>query len=554
MSFGTSVYLAPPLLTGAISLALAVYVFRRQSPVLDTRGLVAYLAASGVVALVFVAVVLAHEESVMRFLLNVAFTTIVVGALALFQFSLAFAGRLDLLTRPVQFVLGAASAAVVVAMWTDHIHGSFRADVELYTEPVRILNSVYGPTGQFGLFVLFGLTITAAYFILAHLLRSETLYRMQGLMITTAVVLPGVGSALSVANWPDPAINLTPVFTTVAGVIYTVAITRYGFLDVVPLAHEEIVDSMDDHLVVTDPTDTVLSVNSPARDLIDEPDPIGRPVGELSPVSAALAETEAGNQHRPGREFSVERDGTERIFDVQSVPIQASDGRALGRAITLREITDLKRRERRLRRQNERLDQFASIVSHDLRNPLNVAQLRNDMVTRAHDDDNARATQEALDRMESIIDEMLSLARAGRDIESPEPCRLATVAENAWANVRTPDSELDSRFGEMTVDADSTRLTQLFENLFRNAVDHNDPPLTVRVGRLDTDAGFYIEDDGTGIPPGERADVFDPGYTTSEDGSGLGLAIVGDIVDAHGWAIAVTGGDDGGARFEVRTD
>ncbi|WP_235019798.1 HAMP domain-containing sensor histidine kinase [Natrialba sp. INN-245] len=73
---------------------------------------------------------------------------------------------------------------------------------------------------------------------------------------------------------------------------------------------------------------------------------------------------------------------------------------------------------------------------------------------------------------------------------------------------------------------------------------------TVRVG---WDEGvLFVEDDGPGIPADERENVFDHGYTTSADGTGFGLAIVEAIADAHGWAIDVGEGIDGGARFEIR--
>jgi signal transduction histidine kinase len=98
--------------------------------------------------------------------------------------------------------------------------------------------------------------------------------------------------------------------------------------------------------------------------------------------------------------------------------------------------------------------------------------------------------------------------------------------------------------------ADPDRLQQLFENLFRNAVEHAGDDVTIRVGALDGD-GFYIEDDGPGIPEDKREKVFDSGFTTNRDGTGFGLAIVMEIVEAHGWQISVTEGDTGGARFEV---
>ncbi|MEF8813517.1 MAG: histidine kinase N-terminal 7TM domain-containing protein [Halovenus sp.] len=551
MSLDVQVYTVPALLTGTISLVLAVYVYRRQSPVFDTRGLVAYLVTSGVISLVFVSLILAQEKSVMVFLLNVAFTLLVFGALSLLHFSLAFARRIDALTRRTVVLLGTVSALIVGAIWTDHIHHTFRADVELYTEPVRMVNAVYGPTGQFSVLYLFALALVSAYFILTHLFRSETLYRIQGLIVATAVVLPITGSALSLVNWPSPAINVTPVFTVVSGVLYTVAITRYGFLDTVPLAHEEVVNNMDDYLVVTDPTGTVLSLNARAETLIDDPDPVGRPVGDLLPLARKPPDGVTDGEGRWEDEITVEREDT-RVLDVRSVPIRASDGRFLGRAITLRDITELKERERRLEKQNEQLDQFASMVSHDLRNPLNIAQLRAELIIQERDDENAEAIQDALTRMETMIDEMLTLARSGQEIETTEQCFLGELVTRSWENVHTDGAELDSRIEDVAIQADVTRLLHVFENLFRNAVEHNERPVTVRVGTLDGGEGFYVEDSGGGIPEDERDDIFSHGYTTGDGGNGLGLAIVGDIVEAHGWRITVTESEDGGARFEVR--
>jgi signal transduction histidine kinase len=80
-----------------------------------------------------------------------------------------------------------------------------------------------------------------------------------------------------------------------------------------------------------------------------------------------------------------------------------------------------------------------------------------------------------------------------------------------------------------------------------NALDHAGPDVTVEVGALQR--GFYVADDGTGVPPDE--DVFAPGVSTDPDGTGMGLASVRQIVRAHDWEIDVTDSESGGARFEV---
>ncbi|GGK74729.1 sensor histidine kinase [Haloarcula sebkhae] len=218
----------------------------------------------------------------------------------------------------------------------------------------------------------------------------------------------------------------------------------------------------------------------------------------------------------------------------------------------------LKETKRELEQSNEKLDQFASVVSHDLRNPLMVTKARVDFIRDDAPTAHVETMERNLERMETMIDELLTLARVGQSITDLSQVSLCAVAEDAWGHTQTGGGTLELDVSRDTVvGADYGRLLQIFENLFRNAFDHNDTPLTLRVGTLDDAdetelSGFYLEDDGRGIPPEGRSKVLDHGYTTSDGGSGFGLSIVTDIVAAHGWDITIAEGQDGGARFEIR--
>ncbi|ELY55958.1 sensor histidine kinase [Natronolimnohabitans innermongolicus] len=230
----------------------------------------------------------------------------------------------------------------------------------------------------------------------------------------------------------------------------------------------------------------------------------------------------------------------------------------------------LRAQQRELETQNDRLDEFASIVSHDLRNPLTIAQgyLEEAKTHPERSEQPLAEIDAALDRMEALIDDLLSLARAGQTIAETESVSLAGVATDAWQMI-------DDESAAMVIDddvvfaADRSRLRQLFENLFRNAVEHGStpravsgdgadggddaPPVSIRVGTLEREPGFYVADDGPGIPPEDRERVLSLGYTTNEDGTGIGLATVARIADAHEWTVSVTESAVGGARFEIRT-
>ena len=208
----------------------------------------------------------------------------------------------------------------------------------------------------------------------------------------------------------------------------------------------------------------------------------------------------------------------------------------------------LQEREAVLERERDRLDEFAGVVSHDLRNPLNVAAGSVELARRECESGRLADAARALDRMETLIDHVLTLSRTGDDISDTEPVDLDALIEDGWRTVATDDATLVGTV-DRTVLADADRLRQLVGNLVGNSVEHAGGSVRIRVGELPT--GFYIEDDGPGIPEDERQDVFEMGHSTTNAGTGFGLSIVKRIVDAHGWDVRITGGPDGGARFEI---
>ncbi|OYR45776.1 HAMP domain-containing sensor histidine kinase [Halorubrum sp. Eb13] len=212
-------------------------------------------------------------------------------------------------------------------------------------------------------------------------------------------------------------------------------------------------------------------------------------------------------------------------------------------------------------RQRRRLEAFTSGVSHDLRNPLTVAQGRIELARREGDVGHVDDAAAAIDRTFELIDDLLTLAKQGERPRELDSVELSDLAERCWANVATGDATLVVD-GDRRLLAHPSRLKQLLENLFRNAVDHGGDDVTVFVGdispmytttRAETDlpTGFFVEDDGRGISQDECEDVFDVGYTTAEGGTGFGLNIVREVANAHGWEVSVSEGTRGGARFEI---
>lgn len=274
-------------------------------------------------------------------------------------------------------------------------------------------------------------------------------------------------------------------------------------------------------------------------DLRDDPD-------VYNPETPILSEL-----HLPLGEYGILIAGstTPSEFDDQDVIV----GELLAAHIVLAldELTHeqkLREREEELLQQNEHLNQFASMVAHDLRSPLSIAMGYLEQYNETGAESDLETVDEALVRIQELLSDLTGLARYEVPNDIDDHISLAKVSQAAWGMVTTSSASLF--VVDFTVAADRSQLQALLENLFRNAVNHGGADVSVRVGPLET--GFYVEDTGVGILPADRENMFDHGYTTGDGGSGIGLTVVSQIAEAHNWSITLTESTEGGARFEFR--
>jgi len=612
-------YTLPLALTTIVSAAAAVVVYRGGNSSAEVWGAVVQVALvlwAGVHVVVLSGA--SYESKLYPFLLFPPVAALLV--VGVFGFTVHYTGRGHWLSRRRCALLLALPVVVLLTSVTNGAHELVFVGPHLDASG-SFLRLAYGLGPAFYAFTAVEYVIIVVYMslLLLKVLRSRNVYRRISFVLFASIAILTVATVVSVAGRsPFPHFALMPLAYLFFGVVLLLTTVSTRFVraipvdrllavtgsDVAALARDFVVEEIDNGILVLDTDGRVVDINGTGKKMLGVDRAVGKRVFDVVPVDRiveaddladVLEKEESAELDEIHDEVWVDTPVGERCYDVQISTLTDGGGNSAGRVVLLHDLTEQKRREEALRErelelerqkesletqksqlehQNERLDRFASIVSHD----LGVG----DAVTV--DAGTIEAIEASHDRMQDIIDDALTLARQGKAITATERVTLSTVAEEAWVNVDTAEGTL-ALAEDRKIDADRDRLLTLFENLFRNSVEHGQDDVTVRIGTFDgigrpdasgADArpsrsdgggqsnelrprnersaagGFYVEDDGPGIPEDEHNEVLEHGYTTSADGTGFGLTIVSDVANAHGWRLDVTDGETGGARFEIR--
>jgi PAS domain S-box-containing protein len=362
---------------------------------------------------------------------------------------------------------------------------------------------------------------------------------------------------------------------------FTQDITDRKRAEVVQARLAAIVESSDDAIVSKTLDGIITSWNQGAERLFGYPESevVGRSIMILIPPERQDEERMILDRLRRGERIQhfetvrVTRDGQPIHVSLSVSPVRDGTGRIIGASKIARDITERRRIEDALREQDRRKDDFLALLAHELRNPL--APLRNglQMMRLAERDPDvaaqARAMMERqLGHMVRLIDDLLDISRINRNkmelrrsrvlladalhsaVETARP--MITAAGHSLA-VRIPDEPI-------YLDADLTRLSQVFGNLLSNSAKY-----TARGGHIELGAEcecdkvvVSIRDDGIGIPASEMQNIFqmfsqvDRSIERTAGGLGIGLELVKGLVEMHGGTVkAHSAGVGKGSTFTV---
>jgi signal transduction histidine kinase len=296
----------------------------------------------------------------------------------------------------------------------------------------------------------------------------------------------------------------------------------------------------DDPVIFLDGQDRIQDYTPAAKQVFPAIEgAFGEPVAEVLPDIGTL-QTEQVVEH--------EVDGEQRYFLATSSGLALGDTN--GRVLLFSDVTTAEQRRRELARHNQQLDEFASALTHELRNVLQImnsrlALARTKLDTDTVEGESVERAVEMTDRMSGLVDDFRSLARYGQTVDSVQRVGFAEAVRDAWDQTDTGDVALVIE-DEGTIEAGPGRLRQLLINAFEFA-RHNDAS-TVRVElRVD---GFVIEDDGE-APTEDTERYFAFGEAVPDAESGMKLPNVRAFARVHRWRVAIDTDYREGTRLVV---
>jgi len=556
-------YVGYLLLSAVGAAAIGYWVYTRT----EAKGRVAFVALMGVstpwTALQAMSL-LVSSEPVMIGLEYVRHVVGLTGVLLWGYFAFEYTDRSTSLRKPIVATLFGGYLVVLGALVSGPITGLYWSSISVVDRPFQYVALALGPFSivrQVWTYAVIGVSFMylTELFLKSRHRSSRSVFVL--LVSATAASAPNAATLLGLG--PLPGFDYTPfgVFPLSVGVAY--AVFRLGMFDVRPVARDNLIEQVDDALLVLDDEGKLIDYNRPSESLssiLADGDPIGEPFETVVPSLATEIEFPDAVGEQVAEQFSLDGKSGREYYSVHVSTVE-NEGAVAGYSIVLRDITESEEYRKQLERKNKQLDEFTSTVSHDLRNPIQSATLQAAIMEDALENletssPDALANlqtevsdlQGSLTRMEDIITDLRTLVKKGETVETTQALEFGAVVTDAWETVTSDDATLEIR-RDGTVEADRSRLRHVLENLFRNAIEHVGPDVTVTVELTDT--GFVVADDGPGIPPEERDAVFQYGYTTREEGTGLGLAIVRTMVESHDWSITIDADDTGGTTFRV---
>jgi PAS domain S-box-containing protein len=523
------------------------------------------------------------------------FLAIVIIPVIWLVFSLQYTGRDKWLTRRHLILFNIVPAITTLLIWTNETHHlMWQSRMLARTGELSLIRSETAGWFWVHSFYSYIIILIGSYFLFRQFAGSPKLYRRQLTALMLAVFVPFIGSAITVFG--TGLVDLTPFAFTVTGLALTWGLLRYQLLDLAPVARNIVIDSMTDGMIVLDNRDRVVDLNPAAERIIASESTlvIGQPVTQAIRLLAQQPELTDRYRSSGVTQGEIVLENGERYLDIRVSPLRDSRARLTGRVVVIRDITERRQADQRIKTQNEALvtaneelalarkqaehatqlkSQFLATMSHELRTPLNAIIGYTEILLAGMTGELSKEQQGYQERILANADHLLGLINDVLDLSKIEAGRMDLIQKpfkpRAWLDEIVSQNRvlaeekglkfdviLDEQLPE-TVVGDSGRLKQIVINLLSNAVKFTEAGC-VKIEVYSNDRNTWkiiVSDTGIGISVHARDTIFEEfrqvdGTSRREHGgTGLGLVIVRKLVLMMGGTIRLQSEIGKGSTF-----
>jgi PAS domain S-box-containing protein len=608
MSWQLNFYAIPFILT-TLPLGYCAQLAWRRRAKLPERLFLAMLATILWLTIIYSLRMLSTDPTLILWLVKLEYPANLLSVVLWLLFILAYVGYEQLITRRVIGLLSIFPLAYMALVWTNdhhHLHWAYTGVKQMNSLVIFNYQYSYSPAFWLSIGYIYLLLLAATVIIVRKLASGATVFRQQSRALLMATLLPWGAAAIDIAKLnPLPLVDMNVLSLVVSSGLLAWSLFRYRLLDLAPAAHDMVVHSMSDAVLVIDPDQRIVEANPAATALLATPSHqlIGQPAPKhLSGLSASITTPLNGTEIH--EELTIQRRGESRRLDLRITPLHNQWGGNRGRVVLIRDITKQKQAEEQavqlaLEQQKVRLlHEFIDITSHDLNTPLTTLRISTDLLrvyttrlptpirtlrTVLRDTaveetltqleklvqsvvTNGERINESTLRLQRLVSEMLEMVRLDKQV----PLHLTqaslnevgrTVLQQAEASAvehqlslcYEPDANLPA------VALDEQEMQRAIQHLVSNAITYTPPGGTVRLRTRQHDGQVLLEviDNGIGIPAEDLPYIFERFYRvdkargTQTGGMGLGLAIVKNVVEAHHGRVEVESTPASGSTFRI---
>lgn len=609
MTWQINLYAIPFLLT-TLPLGYCAQLAWKRRARLPERLFLALTAALLWLVVVYAIRLLSSDPEVILWLAKLEYPVNQLSAALWLLFILAYVGYEEWITRRMVGVLFMFPAIYMGVVWSNeyhHLHWSQVGVAHINSKVFFSYSYSYSLTFWLSVFYIYLLLLAATVVIVRRLTRAPLLFRWQSRTLLLASLLPWAATVVDLARAnPLPAVDATLCALLLSVGLLAWSLFRFRLLELAPAAHDMVVRSMSDPVMLLDLEHRIVDANPAAARFFGTPvhEMIGCPVMKFFPNNAEqFASLLHADEIRD--EITYTANGQLCYFDIRINVLRNRWDVPHGRVIIVRDISEQKRAEQQavqlaLEQQKvSLLREFIDTTSHDLNTPLTTLRISTDLL-RAYANrmpaqmdrlrtlngsgaynfvltdmenlvksivTNGARINESTIRLQRMVSEMLEMVRL--DKEQPlqkRPASLNEIGQQAVAELGAIETEknitlrVETDGALPTILVDAKQIEIALKHLLRNAITHTGSggAVTLRMRLMGEWAVAEIIDTGIGIPTDDLPHVFERFYRgdktrgAQSGGMGLGLAIVKKIVAAHQGYVEVESTLGHGSTFRLR--